>query len=331
MSRSIPSHLFNIAKWPVLALCVLSLGILSPASSSEAADVESGEVYSLAQRVLGDIDLIRIEMGIPKTSPIPIKVIGVSAWESFHQAKLLYEKTNILAFEFTRHMAQDIPAHTEANISNADTFKTLQLVHERVIETKKALGISESVKASVAGPMTGDDVFMTIIMADRIAHQCLRTPVAPVLSFQRVTTAVSYASSLLGAFPDPQSVTPPPPPFERGKTPGDTFIRLGRCQGLIEQIASKSGVKVLKLDISAVEREDIIPSDTQSMAAMVVSELSYLHSLQKQAKPVRQAIDPGRKFPSHVYQRVGILEAQLSDLLRKASKSPRWLNGEFNR
>ncbi|MBF0291568.1 MAG: hypothetical protein HQK86_05365 [Nitrospinae bacterium] len=314
-----------------MAFCVLSLAILCSPASSEAADVESGEVYSLAQSVLGDIELIRIEMGIPRTSPIPIKVKGVSPWESFHQAKLLYEKTNLLAFEFTRHMAQDIPAHTAANISNADTLRILQLAHERVIETKKALGISESAKASDAGSVTGDDVFMTLIMADRIAHQCLRTPVAPVLSFQRVTTAVSYASSLLGAFPDPHSVIPSLPPFERGKIPGDTFIRLSRCQSLIEQIASKSGVKVMKLDISAVERENIVPSDTQSIAAMVISELSYLHSLQKQAKPVRQAIDPGRKFPSHVYQRTGILEAQLSDLLQKASKSPRWLEGEFNR
>jgi hypothetical protein len=80
-----------------------------------------------------------------------------------------------------------------------------------------------------------------------------------------------------------------------------------------------------------VEREKLTPADVQNMAAIIIAELSYLHSLKKNVKPVRQAIYPGRKFPSLVYQRAGILEAQLSDLLRKISKSPRWLDGVFNR
>jgi hypothetical protein len=295
-------------------------------------DVEpGGEVYALAQLILGDIELIRIEMGIPKTVSVPIKVSGVSPWESFHQARLLYEKTNQLAFEFTRHKAPDISTPPTKDITNADVLKTLELVRERVMEAKKALGITESAKAPPVAPVTGEDVFLTLVTADRVAHQCLRTPIAPQLAYQRVTLAVGYTSRLLELFPDVTGVMPATPPLERGKIPGDVFFRLNGCLKLVEQIAAKSGVKIMKLDVGAVERETLIPADVQNMAAIIIAELSYLHSLQKNAKPVRQAIFPGRKFPSLVYQRAGILEAQLSDLLGKVSKNPRWLDGAFNR
>lgn len=331
MSRSIPSLRFSIAKWPWLALCVLSLGIQFSPAPVEAADPESGEIYSMAQRILGDIELIRIEMGIPKTASIPIKVSGASPWELFHQAKLLHEKTNQLAFEFTRHVVPDISTPPAREIKNADVLKALELARERVMETKKALGITESAKAPPpTKPVTNDDVFLTLVIADRVAHQCLRTPIGPMLAYQRVTLAVGYTSRLLELFPDAAGVMPATPPLERRKIPGDAFFRLNGCLQIIGQIAAKSGVKIMKLDVSAVEREKLTPADVQNMAAIIISELSYLHSFQKGAKPVRQAIYPGRKFPSLVYQRVGILEAQLSGLLRKVTKSPRWLDGVFN-
>lgn len=332
MSRSIPSLRFLIAKWPRLALCVLALGIQFSPAPAFAADVAPAEAYSLAQQILGDIELIRIEIGIPKTEPLPIKATGVAVWESFYQAKLLHEKTNQLTFEFTNHKATEISVPPSWGINNTDLLKALELVHERVMEVKKALKITESAKAEPqTGSVTNDDVFLTLVKADSLAHQCLRTPVAPVLSYQRVTQAVAYASLLLEMFPDADTIMPASPPFERGKIPGDNFFRLNDCLTLIGQISAKSGVKMASLDISSVDREKVTPADTQNMAAIIISRLSYLHSSHKDAKPVRQAIYPGRKFPSHVYQRAGILEAQLSDLLQKVSKNPRWLDGAFNR
>jgi hypothetical protein len=331
MSRSILPSRFLTAQWARLALCLLSLTIHFSPAQAAAADATPAEVYSLAQQILGDIELVRFEMGIPKTALVPIKVTGVSPWESFQQARLLYEKTNQLAFEFTRHKAPDISAPPARDIKNADVLKALEIVRERVMDTKKALGITGSAKIPPAGPVTGDDVFLTLVIADKVAHQCLLTPIAPMLAYQRVTLAVGYASRLLELFPDAGGVMPNTPPYERGKIPGDAFFRLNGCLKLIEQIAAKSGVKIMKLDVRAVEREKLTPADAQNMAAIIIAELSYLHSLQKNAKPVRQAIYPGRKFPSLVYQRAGILEAQLTGLLRKVSKSPRWLDGVFNR
>lgn len=330
MTCSIPSLRLLIARCPRLAVCALLMWLHLSSSPAFAADVEPAPVYSLAQQILGDIELVRIEMGIPKTASIPIKVTGVSPWESFHQAKLLYEKTNQLAFEFTRHKAPDLPVPPAKTIKSGDVLKALQLVRERVTETKKALGITDSAKAPDMAPVTGDDVFLTLVTADRVAHQCLLTPVGPMLAYQRVTQAVGYTSRLLELFPDVGGVMPPTPPLEHGKIPGDTFFKLNGCLQIIERIAAKSGVKTMKLDVSAVEREKLTPADVQNMAAIIIAELSYLHSLQKNAKPARQAIYPARKFPSLVYQRAGILEAQLSGLLREVSRNPRWLDGVFS-
>jgi hypothetical protein len=66
-------------------------------------------------------------------------------------------------------------------------------------------------------------------------------------------------------------------------------------------------------------------SDVYDMATLVVSELSYLWSQLEDAPPPRPAYYPGRKFPSHAYQRAGLLERQLAELSALVDSNPRWL------
>ena len=68
-------------------------------------------------------------------------------------------------------------------------------------------------------------------------------------------------------------------------------------------------------------------SDVYDIATLVVSELVFSHSHLKGAEPVVEEFVSfsERKFPSHVYQRVGMLEERLRGLLMRVKEHPDWL------
>ena len=82
---------------------------------------------------------------------------------------------------------------------------------------------------------------------------------------------------------------------------------------------------MLILEVGESQFETVTPSDVYDIASLIVSELAYLHEQLKQLQSPRKVYNPGRKLPSHVYQRTGILEKQLTDLLKRVEKKPGWL------
>ena len=63
------------------------------------------------------------------------------------------------------------------------------------------------------------------------------------------------------------------------------------------------------------------------MATLLVSELDYLWMHAEDVPPPHPAYYPGRKLPSHVDQRAGLLERQLSELAELVEANPTWLTG----
>ncbi|MDH3772612.1 MAG: hypothetical protein OET79_16760, partial [Nitrospirota bacterium] len=118
------------------------------------------------------------------------------------------------------------------------------------------------------------------------------------------------------------------PPFERGKQPGEVFLRLVQCFKHVEEIARLSGTAVLHLDAKAANRavEDftIQPSDVYDLATLLVSDLTYLYGRLKDVPPLPSVPFPGRKFPSHVYQEAGVLLDHLRALEQQVRANPNW-------
>ena len=76
---------------------------------------------------------------------------------------------------------------------------------------------------------------------------------------------------------------------------------------------------------------DVTPSDVYDVASLLVSELAYLHARLPNAGAPRSSYNPGDKLPSHVYQRAGMLERQLSELNKWVEGSPDWLRSAGDR
>jgi hypothetical protein len=73
------------------------------------------------------------------------------------------------------------------------------------------------------------------------------------------------------------------------------------------------------LEPQPLDKASITAGDVFLLASVVVSQLDFLHQQIGVSKPPRQVFYPGRKFPADVYQRAGLLQAQLAQLAQQVA------------
>jgi hypothetical protein len=66
----------------------------------------------------------------------------------------------------------------------------------------------------------------------------------------------------------------------------------------------------------------VTASDVYDLAALVVSELTYLDRVLSDNPSKRKARYPGRKVPSDVFQRAGVLRMQLEEVNALLERRP---------
>lgn len=306
-----------------------AMNAVSPEASPEfrveadAPETIAADVYSRMSRVHGDIELIRFVMGKPKIEGPEITVTGVVPREVYFQAITMFRKANRLSFEQTRVVAST-PETPAGDIDPGNVLAVVNAALERISHVKARLEIT-TVPATPQpdSSKTPTDVFRTIVQANRQLNLLLDERFAPSDVFQHVTLAVGYAARLLARFPGDR--IPEAPELIAGKQPRDVYRRLVGCFSVIRDIAAGSGLDILELQAGDDHTGYVTPSDVYDIASLLVSELAYIHSQLEGAKSPRQVYYPGRKFPSDVDQRVGILEAQLIELRRLVVAHPDWL------
>ena len=310
----------------VVTSCAVALGQVGDAESSiEGREVvEPADVYARVSLLRAELEFIRHQMGSPSNRQAEIEVSDAAPREVFFQALTLFRKADRLCFEQARQRAA-VPKTPGGVIQPRHVRGVVMHALERVRRVKEELGIDENANVSARDPnKTPTDVFKAIVQANRQINLMLDHRFSPSDVYQQVTLAISYASRLLVQFPGAARI-PATPDFEPGKQPSDVYQRLVDCFDQIRDIAELSEVKVLELDVGGEHLAEVTPSDVYDIASLLVSELAFLHNLSKDTQSPHDLYYPGRKFPSHVYQRVGILEAQLSALQDRVSRVPEWL------
>jgi len=309
----------------MVLLASLILQILCSSGASAGEDITPAEVFVRVGVMRKELESIRYVMGRPKNSEREISVVGARPREVFFQAITMFRKADRLCFEHVRERVEE-PKPPEGEITPQDVYRVVEAAIDRIRRVKRELGVDTKVEPAPLDPSkTPSDVFRSAVQANRQLNLLLERQFAPSDVFQQVTVGVGYASRLLESFPNAE-VMPPEPKFEDGKRPADVYRRLVTCFGVIREVAERADIEMLELEIDEEQIADARPSDVYDVASLLISELAYLHARLPDAQPPRPVYYVGRKFPSHVYQRVGILELQIEQLHSLAAKHPDWLS-----
>ena len=301
--------------------------VLNPVSGRAIVEGEilPGDVLSRVELTRAELELIRRELGKPTFRANITRVQDTAPREVWFMAHALYDKADRLAFEHVKTSGAHTGSIDTAAITPYHVWLMVNKTFMRLQAVKTALNIPE-LSEEVLSPdsTTPSDVIQSMIKANQELGKLLSQQVAPADVFQQVTRAINLNAQLLAVFEGTPSI-PPLPAFERRKTPGNVYRRMTRCFELIGKIAQLSDQRILSVDTDSLYSGSIEPGDVYALTTLVVAELSYFHALLGDAKPAAQAYHPGKKTPAHVFQRVGILQAQLEALLKAVQASPDWL------
>jgi hypothetical protein len=304
----------------------IAIGVLlaiEPFSMAQEVEIKPAHVYQHVALVRAELDLIRLEIGKPEVTPPFIEVENAEPREVYFQAVTLFRKADRLAFENVRERVEELST-PQGEIKPAHVRLMVDAALERVRRVKQALGISE---ASTPPPLDPgkqpSQVLLSIVAANREINQLLTQQFSPGDVYQQVTVAIAYASRLLDS-PDAVSTPPEPPEYERRKRPADVYLRLVDCYDDLHRIGDAAKVPMLDLKVKKDQVDGVEPSDVYDIASLLVSELSHLYTKRPEAAPRRKVHNPGRKIPSDVYQRLGILCTQMEALLEKVKSEPDW-------
>ncbi len=329
----------------ILTLAVVSFIVFVPETTfgypgEERPEPVSGRPVSVEAIIPADVlarvmllhqelEAIRFEMGKPKDSRKTRMATNAQSHEIYFQALTLFLKSDRLALELTGSTGLRPRPVSPSGIRPFHAWKMVNAAYHRILTVKEELGITDSFSEKLQdSTTTPTDVGRAIVEANRQINLLLERRFSPSDVYQQVGVAIRYAASLLGQFPG-ATLMPKGPSLERGKQPGEVFLRLVECYGRLELIAHQSGIQVLHLDSDGAQRVvmdmEVRPSDVYDMATLLVSDLAYLHAQVKDARPPGIVPFPGRKFPSDVYQETGILRAQLIALEQLVLANPHWL------
>lgn len=270
-------------------------------------EIKPANCYARARRLLGEVSLVRDELGRIEDSRQVPEIEGAQPRECYFEAIAAWRKAERLADEVGVRTSRAIPLTPAlSDIKPGHVLQILDAVMQIVAEVKSPLGIAESVvEPGIEPSRQPSDVLATIIRISRELSRCLERPFTPTDVYEVVALASAYASRL--------GATAELAPFERKRKPQNCYEVLAACLATAANHVTHKGHKALtKRGMPA----DVLPGDVYDIATLVMGEVALLHSLAPNA-PCVQPFKPlgrGHRMPSDVYQLARTLEKQLSSL-----------------
>ncbi len=287
---------------------------ISGRNLAEPDTILAADVLARVELIRTNVELIRKFMGIPVPPAPVLQVSAARPRETYSQALNLERRANRLAFEQMR-VSLKASQPLDRNVRIYDVFQLVDGVLAAVLTVKAEMDIQIAVAEKLQSPATlPTHVFNATVAAGSEINNLLYQRTGPSDTFQTVTSAVHIAASLHIKIPDGPSL-PEEPPFEPYKSSYNEFMRMQRCFQLISELAMEQGIDPLEFDIPAERALLVRQNDVSDMAFLLLEELNGIHRRILDAPEPATAFYPGKKFAAHVYQRVGLLELVLQDLV----------------
>ena len=300
----------------VLYTLILSAQPACPADPAQGPQDlhELGPIHDQLRHLRGQIDILRRHMGVSQVTALDLRIRDVSLPDLFFQTRALFGKVSRLSYEILR-VEEELPETPEGRVQTGDVLHLVQASAASMGRVMRELELEDAGAVSRSQTtLTPDTLFLDMLAFNRQVNAMLERPYTPTDVFLQVTVAVGYAARQLAAFPQAERF-PREPPFEKDKQPVDVYRRLLVCLQLISSICRAAGLAGLVVEHGRIEDRLVTPGDVFDLAALVVARLDYLHKQRGRGPLPKSAPFPGRRFPSDVFQRAGLLERQL-ELLR---------------
>lgn len=278
-------------------------------------DIKPSNVYGKVKEISEVVERLRYHMGVPKAAPMRLRIMQAQPHDVFFQAMTLFRNTNRLLFQVTRSKAPE-PAFPKGHYLPKDVYMLLELSLSNLSAVLNELNLSPTTEilSGDSTEKTPSEVFLAIQAVNRQINLLLELPITPSDVYMQVTLAIEYCARQLARFPHAQRI-PEAPEIKPGRVPSDVYFRLLDGLEKIKQIYELLGLSSLTVDATALQKEEIKPSDVFEMASLLVARLDFLHKYNKIEKLPREPFYPGKVYPSDVYRQAGILMSQLDSLL----------------
>jgi hypothetical protein len=298
--------------------CVLALAaLLAPVAASRSQEIDNAATYALANQLADELELVRERMGRPYDDSPRLPVSEISELELYYHAQSLLRKANQLAEELAGAAPRPQGPVPSGEISPADVYGVLEDSLEQIRVAAQAIGITEQVEPIARGPsISATGVFLIVIDINRQLNLMLRVPISDAEVFDEISTAVTYAASMLSMYPQAVAV-PEAPPFDGYKRPADVYRLLTECMDAVIRVAPKAGVHVLGLSSRRNVPDDIEPGHAYDIARLLVADLAAFAATLNAPRMRAPLPTPKHIFPTEVYAQAGILLTQLEELERR--------------
>lgn len=309
-----------------IVTCVLFARQNCVAQSPAAMQLGKASLAMHLAQVKAEAEAIRRHMGKPREIREELPMKRADSLELYFHTANLFGNSARLYYQFTYsevelpHLIGEVPTIDDVDRLLAESLKQLKQIRIQLGSQSPTEVPALQIVPSSAELCRG------IIQANRQLNLLLDSPTTPSDVYQHSTVAIAYAQRLIESFPNATGIIPETPAFQPGKMPADVYRRLLTCFERINRVMAISDFNESQLGTIPPEEIDrATPGDVYDIASLVVSKLAFLHSQRDGVRPPMRAYPPGRKFPSDVFQRVGILEKQLDELEKLTSANPNWL------
>jgi hypothetical protein len=280
----------------------------------QAQEIDNTDAYALANQLADELELVRERMGKPFDDSPRLPVTGVTQTELYFQAHTLLRKANQLAQELAGVAPRPPGPVPSGGINAAGVYQLLEDALAQIRHVADAIGITERAEfENTLSSIAPTGIFLVVIDINRQLNLMLRVPISDADVFDEISTAITFATSLLA---DQTGVVdvPEPPPFDGYKRPADVYRRLTECIDAIIRVAPKFGVPVLGLASRRNIPEDSEPGQVLDIARLVTADLAAF-TYARGASLVRPELPtPRHSFSTEVYAHAGILLRQIEAL-----------------
>jgi len=270
-------------------------------------DIRPGHCLAHAQRLLGDVALVRDELGRSEDARPFGDVGNAKPRDCYFEALAAWNKAARLAAEVGAPAARFVETTPAAkDIQPGHVLHVIDAVIDQIAQIKARLRIGDTTgEPAVDTERTPGDVLGVLIRVNRQISRSLERPFAPSDCYHVVALASAYATRM-GAAVELA-------PFERGRQPRHCFEHLLACHQAVSAALVKHGQQATSAPSAPA---DVLPGDVYDLANLVLAEVACLHSLAKDAAPVQayELAPSGYRLPAHVDQLARTLHAQLGKL-----------------